>query len=67
MKASTFRRIVRWIHIVGSGVVGTYIYSPYGTNPILSTLTLGVAFPLLAVSGIAMWQQARLQRLLRRA
>lgn len=66
MSPTTVRRILRWGHIVASGVIGTYLYSPLAADPVFATLTHYVVFPLMALSGIAMWQQGRLTRLFRR-
>ncbi len=60
------RNILRWIHIAGAGVLGTYIYSPWSSDPTFQLLVQAVVFPgLLGVTGIALWQQGRIKRLLR--
>ncbi len=63
MTPATTRQILRWGHLVASGVLGTYLYSPYGENPVFEAVTLYGVFPLMAVSGIWMWQQGRIARL----
>lgn len=49
------RRALRWLHVVGSAVLGIYLYSPWGAEPALRTAVLFGVFPLLALSGAAMW------------
>ena len=65
MAPATLRKSLRWIHISGSGVVGTYLYSPWSSDPTFSAITLYAVFPLMGLTGIAMWQQGRIARLFR--
>lgn len=65
MTASTLRRTLRWVHIATSLVIGTYLYSPWSSDPTFTTITLYGVFPLMGLSGLAMWQQGRLARLLK--
>lgn len=60
------RRITRWIHIIGSILLGIYIYSPWSRYVAFSRLIQISVIPILTLSGIAMWQQARTLQLLRR-
>lgn len=64
MAPSALRQTLRWTHIAASAVVGTYLYSPFSENAVFAAVTLYVVFPLMALSGIAMWRQAALTRLL---
>lgn len=57
------RRALRWLHLLGAGIVGAYLYSPWSANETFAAVTLYVVVPLLGITGIAMWQQARLVRL----
>ena len=66
MSPMAFRRIIRWFHILTSAVVGTYLYSPFSSDPTFAFITLYVVFPLMGLSGIAMWQQAKVLRLFSR-
>lgn len=59
------RVILRWVHIIGGGVIGTFVYSPWGREPLFLTLMQFVVIPLLISTGIALWQQARLSKLLK--
>ncbi|MCR9195572.1 MAG: hypothetical protein NXH88_12615 [Hyphomonas sp.] len=65
MTASTLRRTLRWVHIATSLVIGTYLYSPWSSDPTFTAITLYGVFPLMGLSGLAMWQQGRLARLLK--
>lgn len=56
MKASTQRKLVRWIHlIIGIPVVG-YIYGPVSQMHVPSMLVRWVFFPVLVLSGLFMWK-----------
>lgn len=63
MKPVVVRRILRWGHIIASGLLGAYLYSPWSANPTFSAIVLYVAFPAMAVSGLWMWNQGRIARL----
>lgn len=65
MSPTTFRRTLRWTHIATSAVVGTYLYSPWSSDPTFAAITLYGVFPLMGLTGLAMWQQGRLARWLR--
>jgi hypothetical protein len=65
MSPSSLRRSLRWLHIATAAIIGTYLYSPWSANAAFAAVTLWVVFPLMALSGVAMWQQGRLARLLR--
>ncbi len=56
------RQTLRWIHIVGGLIVGTYLYAPWSADPAFTAVTLYGVVPLLGLSGIAMWQQGRISR-----
>ncbi|MFN2323274.1 MAG: hypothetical protein ABR510_10000 [Trueperaceae bacterium] len=62
MNPATTRRALRWLHIVGSVVLGVYLYSPWGTEPVFEAVVLFGVFPALGASGVAMWQWPRLVR-----
>lgn len=66
LSGKQLRRISRWIHIVGSILLGIYIYSPWSRYVAFSRVIQIGVIPVLALSGIAMWQQARTLQLLRR-
>ena len=57
------RSISRWIHIIfGIPIIG-YIYSPFKELPNYAPVVRYVAFPVIALSGLWMWQGAAVRRL----
>lgn len=65
MTAANLRKALRWFHILGGLVLGTYLYSPWGTDPIFTTITLFVVTPAMVISGVWMWKQGAISRLFR--
>lgn len=63
MSPMTLRRTLRWTHIATSAFIGTYLYSPWSSDPVFAATTLYGVFPLMGLTGLAMWQQGRLARL----
>lgn len=63
MTPATQRKAQRFAHLAAAIVLAGYIYAPIG-GP-LQHVVRSVVFPLLAVTGIAMWQAARIRRTLR--
>jgi len=62
------RLVLRYVHILGGAALGTFVYSPWGALPSVRLAVQAIVFPLLlTATGLAMWQQGKLQRLLRRA
>ena len=62
MSAMMTRQVLRWGHIIASGLLGTYLYSPWSSDPVFSAIVLYVAFPGMALSGLWMWNQGRIHR-----
>ncbi len=58
------RDVQRAVHLVGGLLVMASIYSPMGDQVVLDALVQLVAIPMMVVTGLAMWQAARLRRLL---
>ena len=56
MKASTERKIIRWIHIVFSVPIIGYIYGPVATIPVSAMIVKWIIFPLLVLSGLWLWK-----------
>ncbi|MEO1192832.1 MAG: hypothetical protein AAFY02_13810 [Pseudomonadota bacterium] len=65
MSAASLRQSLRWFHILGGLIIGTYLYSPWSSNAAFSVLTLYLVTPALVLSGLAMWKQSVLLRFLR--
>jgi hypothetical protein len=56
MKASTERKIIRWVHIVlGIPIVG-YLYGPVSNFPVSTMIVRWIIFPLLVLSGLWLWK-----------
>lgn len=66
MTAASLRTYLRWFHIVGGLIIGTYLYAPWSANTTFTALTLYVVTPALAASGLAMWKQGPIMRFFRR-
>lgn len=66
MSNRNLRVVLRWIHLIGAGAIGTFVYSPYGDDPIFRAAMQFIVIPVLSLTGIALWQQARLNKLLKR-
>jgi hypothetical protein len=56
MKAATERKLIRWIHIIGSIPVIGLIYGPVGNFPNAVMMIKWVLFPLIVVSGLWLWK-----------
>ena len=63
MQPSGIRTTVRWIHLSAAALIGVSVYSPWSSDPVFASVLKFVAFPLLGLTGLALWQQARLLRL----
>jgi hypothetical protein len=62
MNPAQLRRTLRVGHIVVGALVGIYVYSPLHADPLLTDIIRYLAIPVVALSGIAMWQQGRISR-----
>jgi thiosulfate reductase cytochrome b subunit len=51
------------VHLLAGAVLAAYVYAPLGTE--LEDLVRFAVFPMLVLTGIAMWQAARIRRALR--
>ena len=40
------RNFQRVVHFIGAALIGTYVYSPWGVEPVFSSLTKYVVIPL---------------------
>jgi hypothetical protein len=56
MKASTERRVIRWIHIVASIPIIGYIYGPVKNFPRAVATIQWILFPLIVLSGLWLWK-----------
>jgi hypothetical protein len=65
MTGASLRALMRALHLIGSALIGTFIYSPLSDVAWFAYLIQFGVIPLLSLSGIVMWQQGRIQRWLR--
>jgi hypothetical protein len=56
MKASTERKIIRWIHIIASVPIVGYIYGPVKNFPHAVSTIQWILFPLIVLSGLWLWK-----------
>jgi thiosulfate reductase cytochrome b subunit len=56
MKASTQRKIWRWVHIILSIPILGYIYGPVSTIPPAAFAVKWVFMPIIIISGLWMWK-----------
>ena len=50
------RQVVRVLHFAAAGVLGTFVYSPWSSDPGFAAAVRWVGFPLLASSGLFLWR-----------
>jgi cytochrome oxidase assembly protein ShyY1 len=67
MSNKTLRVTLRWIHIIGSALIGTFVYSPLRSDSGFTALMQLVVIPVLLLTGIGMWQQPRLAKFIKHA
>ncbi len=65
MSNKQLRIIIRWIHVIGGVMLGAFVYSPLREISEFVLLMQFVVIPVLTVSGLALWQQARLNKWLK--
>jgi hypothetical protein len=58
------RDLQRITHLVAALVLILYVYLPLGSVPLLTTVVRFGVLPLLAATGMLMWQWTRLRKLL---
>lgn len=63
MTAGAQRKAQRVVHLAGAAVLLAYVYAPLEAQ--LQDFVRFVVFPVLTLTGIAMWQAPRIRRALR--
>ncbi|KXK13011.1 MAG: hypothetical protein UZ14_CFX002001935 [Chloroflexi bacterium OLB14] len=66
MSNKKIRNIIRIIHLFAAATFGMYFYSPIAGNETLKLVIQIVTLPSIALTGLALWQQAYLNKLLNR-
>ena len=66
MNNKNLRNGIRTIHLIAAATLGIYFYSPIAGDVTLKLIIQFVTLPSIVLTGIAMWQQAYLNKLLNR-
>ena len=66
MNNKTLRQTVRILHIIEAIVLGAFIYGPWQDGSLLEASIQYFFFPTLAISGLVLWQQPRIMKMLRK-
>jgi hypothetical protein len=66
MKASTQRKVFRWIHIILSVPIIGYVYGPVAKIPQAAFAVRWVFFPIVVISGLWMWKGQVVRKWFRR-
>ena len=66
MSNKNLRKVIRIIHLIAAATLGMYFYSPIAGDETLRLLIQFVTLPSILLTGIALWQQAYLNKLLNR-
>jgi len=64
MKASTERKLIRWLHIIVSIPIVGYIYGPVSQIPHATIAVRYVIFPVLVLSGLWLWKGPAIKNLI---
>lgn len=66
MKASTERKIMRWIHVILSFPIVGYIYEPIADKPKAAfAVTQFILVPIVILSGLWMWKGQEVRKWLK--
>jgi hypothetical protein len=60
------RLILRYTHLAAGTLIGLFVYSPLGYVPAFELLVQIGLIPVVVLTGIWIWQQARVRRLFTR-
>ena len=64
MSNKNLRVVIRFIHLLAAVSLGLYFYSPLVGDPTLALIVRFVTLPGILLTGIALWQQSYLNKLL---
>ena len=64
MSNKNLRKAIRIIHLLAAAAFGLYFYSPIAGDETLRLIIQFVTLPSIVLTGIALWQQAYLNKLL---
>jgi len=66
MSNKNLRNVIRIVHLIAAATLGAYFYSPIAGDVTLRLIIQFVTLPSIVLTGIALWQQAYLNKLLNR-
>ena len=66
MSNKKLRNVIRIVHLIAATALGMYFYSPIAGDETLRLIIQFVTLPSILLTGIALWQQAYLNKLLNR-
>lgn len=64
MSNKNLRNVIRIIHLIAAASLGLYFYSPIAGDETLGLIIRFVTLPGIVLTGIALWQQVHLNKLL---
>ncbi|MBA2512426.1 MAG: hypothetical protein H0V28_13225 [Rubrobacteraceae bacterium] len=59
----TVRTVLRWTHLLVGWLIGVFVYTPMREDETFVLLMQVVFVPAVVLTGVWMWQQARIRRL----
>ena len=66
MSNKNLRNVTRIIHLIAAATLGMYFYSPIAGDETLRLIIQFVTLPSIVLTGLALWQQAYLNKLFNR-
>ena len=66
MSNKNLRNLIRIIHLIAAATLGLYFYSPIAGDETLRLIIQFGTLPSIVLTGITLWQQAYLNKLLNR-
>lgn len=66
MSNKQFRNINRIAHLIEGVFIALFVYSPLRTDDTYLAIMQFVILPAIIISGVFMWQQPKIMKLLRR-
>ena len=61
------RALLRWTHLLVGFLIGVLVYTPARDSEAFVLLMQAAVVPTVTITGLWLWQQARIRRLYRRA
>ncbi|MBO3462728.1 hypothetical protein G7B40_032460 [Aetokthonos hydrillicola Thurmond2011] len=67
MSITKQRNWLRIMHLIASGCLGMFIYSPWRNDPKFVLVMSAFIFPTVALTGLWMWQAPQINKWLKRS